>query len=182
MKIHQRIFDFILFRVSFEIETRLGKDQIKSALADRFYEDRSFLDSIFEEYEFAFSHKNFMPETYGFSPIYFEGEIESKTKTLISVQAKSIRIFIGIFIFAVATILISNYTDLGDVNDKLANVPLDINPLTSLLALLIPYFYYAIKIYDVKNILRDVVRFEEKRARTIAKMQAGARSVNKTNE
>ncbi len=166
MKLFLKIFDFFFFRYSFEIETEIDQELIKNKLFDRFNRDQSFLNPVFRNYKFAFSHKNFMPKLYNFSPVIFEGEINKKKKTSIYVSIKIYLIFIWIFVLAIIISLISYFTNLGGMKDEFIDTPFPLNPIFSPIFILIPYCYFAIKINDVKGIIKNIVKREEKRAIT----------------
>jgi len=164
MRLFSSILDFILLKFSFEINTELDQELIKNKLIGRFNRDQSFLYPVFENNKFAFSHKNLMPKLYNFSPVIFEGEITKKNRTSIFISVKIYPIFIWIFVFAISIVLISYFTNLGGMRDEFQNTPFPINPVFSPIFILIPYGYYAIKIFDVKGIIKNIVRREEKRA------------------
>lgn len=166
MRLFRKIFDFILFRFSFEIETEIDQELIKNKLLDRFKRDQSFLNPIFENNKFAFAHKNLMPKLYNFSPVIFEGEINKTKKTYIFISSKIYQIFIWIFILAILISLIGYFTNMGGMKDEFQNTPFPINPIFSPIFILIPYGYYAIKINDVKGIIKNIIKREEKRAIT----------------
>ncbi len=164
MSLFQRIFDFILFRFSFEIKTETDQELIKTKLLNRIKHDQSFLYPVFENNKFAFSHKNLMPNFYNYSPVVFEGEITKKDKTSIIVKAEIIPIFFWFFVAGILFSWVSFYIDLGGIKEKIINPPFLTNPAFTSIFILIPYGYYAIKINDVKRIIKSIVQSEEKRA------------------
>lgn len=170
MRLFQKIFDFILFRFSFEIETEMDQELIKTKLLYRFNHDQSFLNPVFGNIRFAFSHKNIMPKFYNFSPVIFEGEINKKVRTSIFFAITVHSIFIWIFVFAILSSLIGYFANIGGIKDDFQNSPFPLNPLFSPIFILIPYCYYAFKIIDVKGIIKNIVNREEKSAITHGKI------------
>ena len=107
-----------------------------------------------------------MPKFYNFSPVTFKGEIINNSKTLIFISVKQAPIFIWIFVLATISIIVSYYLNLGGFKNEFANTLFPLNPLFSPIFILIPYCYYAIKIFDVKGIIKNILKREEKRAIT----------------
>lgn len=157
-----KIIDFMLFRFSFEITTELNQELIREKLYESFNQDQSFLYPVYEMNKFAFSHKNFLPGFYDFSPIIFEGEISKKAGTSISVSAKTYPLLIWFFVIGISSILISYFTNFDGMRDEFSNSQFPFNPLFSPIIMLLPYGYYAFKINDVRGILRGIVCREEK--------------------
>lgn len=162
MKLFSKILDLILFRCSFEIKTELDQEVIKNRIYDRLNRDKSFLYPVFDKNEFAFSHKNFLPEFNNFSPFIFEGEITSKNGTSIIICAKTYPILIWFFVAGILTILIGYFTNFLGIRDDFTDTPFPINPLFSPLLIFVPYGYYFMKINDVKGIINSIVVREEK--------------------
>lgn len=162
MKIFRKILDFILFRHSFEIETETDQERIYEKIRERCNIDKSFLSPVFEKNKFAFSHKNFMPAIYNFNLIIFEGKIVRKEKTSVSISATIQTFFIWIYIFAVLVSLIGYVTNMGGMKNEFQDTPFPVNPLYSPIFMLIPYTYYAFKISDVKAIIRNIIKREER--------------------
>jgi len=166
MKYLKNIFDFILFRLSFIIRTDLSKESVRDIFLKTFQKNKCFIQPEFDNNTFTFSHKNFMPELYNFSPIIFEGEIKNEIKTTINISVKIFPIFFWIFVLAILSILISYVTNFDNMNDDFADTPFPINPKFSPIFILIPYLYYFFKIFDVKRFIKYLMIREEKRAIT----------------
>lgn len=162
MKLSGNILDFILFRYSFEIKTEMDSELVRKRIFDRLSGDKSFLYTVFDKNEFAFSHKIFLPEFYSFSPFIFEGEITSKNGTSIIICAKTYPILIWFFVAGILTILIGYFTNFLGIRDDFRDTPFPINPLFSPLLIFVPYGYYFMKINDVKGIINSIVVREEK--------------------
>ncbi len=164
MKLFGKISDFILFRYTFEIKTEMDPELVRKRLFDRLNGDKSFLYPVFDKNEFAFSHKNFLPEFYNFSPFIFEGEITNKNGTSIIICAKTYPILIWFFVAGILTILIGYFTNFLGIRDDFMDTSFPFNPLFSPIFMMIPYGYYFVKINDVKGIIKSIVAGEEKPA------------------
>ncbi|MHC1774602.1 MAG: hypothetical protein AB9834_04230 [Lentimicrobium sp.] len=165
MKLSGNLLDFILFRYSFEIQTEIDPELVRKRIFDRLNGDKSFLYPVFDKNEFAFSHKNFFPEFYNFSPFIFEGEITSKSGTSIIICAKTYPVLIWFFVAGIIIALIGYFTNFIGIKDDLMEPSFPFNPLFSPIFMLLPYGYYFMKINDVKGIIKNIVAGEEKPAR-----------------
>jgi hypothetical protein len=156
----RKIIDFFIFRVSFEIETKLDQGTCKKLLIAIFNRDNCFINPVFRDYKFAFSHKNFMPGTYNFSPFYFDGEIKSGLNTSIYIKSGFVTIFFWMFIIPIIMMIVLYFFNYGNIRSIAKVFPL---PIFLLVYISFNYIYYAYKIYDVKGIIRRLIKTEERK-------------------
>ena len=158
MKLLKTIIDFILFRISFKLETILTKQDVKDLLSKRFHNDTSFVEAQFDGYNFAFFHVNIWPRTYNYSYIIFEGEIIENLKTTIIIKVRVLFVLTIVYFLAFLSIFIG-YFIIKANNDALV----DVNQLRfSFIPLIIPYIGYFYKIIEVRGILKFMIKRKEK--------------------
>ncbi len=169
MTIYKNIIDFILFRLSFKIETNLNRESVKQVLLGWAKRDKNVLSPIFDNYEFAFSHKKTLSNFFNFSLIYFEGEIKNGNKTRVIITSRIMPMFFWIFAFAILSILMSYFLDFDGMKNEFRNSPFPFNPIIVPVLILILYLYYSIKTFDVKSNIKAILKREENNKKTLEK-------------
>jgi hypothetical protein len=154
MKLFSNISNFLTFRYSFILKTELEFNYVLELLKSRIKKDPSFLDPVFKNNHFAFSHKNFAPGFYNFSPILFLVEIRNQSTVSVLVTVKIVPLFFWFYLLGIISIVACYTLNIGGVKDQFVSASFPLHPYYSPLLIVFPYFYYWFKIRDVKGTLK----------------------------
>ena len=83
-----------IFSDTFELTLPLGESRFWEEIGAAFSESEQIVDFDLYENGFGLMHKNILPKLYGFSPIYFRGEVlnQDAVSTRIKIKAVYFRI------------------------------------------------------------------------------------------
>lgn len=157
--IFKKIFNFLLFRFTFKIETLLDNKSTKELILKNLKNNHSFVAPIFENSEFAFAYQISVLNINNFSLFGFEGQLIEKEKTTeIKFKAVIDSIIFSFYIIAFAIFFILYIINFEGVREHAFS-----NPVFALIPIIVIYIIYLMKISEVKSLFKFLFLNEEKR-------------------